>query len=81
MSDTENSSEFKIEKGVPIITGRRANTGGKYPFEKLEIGDSFLVPNKTTNTFGSFLSYWSRRLKRKFISRKVEGGVRVWRIK
>lgn len=73
---------IKIEKGVPI-TRRRHGKGGesKYPFEKLEIGDSFLLTNKTTNAFAASVTYWSRRLKRKFISRKVEGGVRVWRIK
>lgn len=81
MNETENSSELKIEKGVPIIGRRGGYGGGKYPFKNLEIGDSFLVPNKTTNAFGASVTYWGRVLNRKFISRKVEGGVRVWRIK
>lgn len=82
MSDTEDNSEFKIEKGIPITRPLNGpGSGSKYPFKELEIGDSFLVPNKTTNAFAASVSYWGRRLKRKFTSRATEGGVRVWRIK
>jgi hypothetical protein len=73
---------FEIEKGIPVPrpSGRRAKA---YPFEKMEIGDSFLVPlerDKSPSSIHSAISQAKKRLNINLTSARVEGGVRVWRI-
>lgn len=69
--------EIKIDTDIPIPKLSRQK---KYPFEQLEIGQSFFVPG------GNLLAIsQSRRLAEfrtgwKFATRTVEGGIRVWRI-
>lgn len=70
---------FTIEKNI------RPPTSGstKYPFKEMEVGDSFfapvLNPNQDnairTRTYG-----YGTQSGKKFSVRKVEGGVRVWRV-
>ena len=67
-----------IDKNIPIpglIGGRRA----VYPWDTLEVNESFFVADRTTKNFGSMVYSASKRTGRKFISRTVDGGVRVWR--
>ena len=69
---------FKIEKGVPMP---RNGAGGrtKYPWDKMEVGDSFFVPgtrNRGVNPGAASL----RLSPKKFAMRKVDGGTRIWRI-
>jgi len=72
-------SEFTIDKGIPVPklvgTGRR----NKYPFDAMEVGDSFLVTGLKGKTISRICCYHGKRLSRKFASRTVDGGVRVWR--
>lgn len=72
-------SEFHIEKGIPVPklvgTGRR----NKYPFESMEVGDSFFVKDGKVKTLSRSCGTYGKRLERKFTSRTVEGGARVWR--
>lgn len=74
-------SEFKIEKNVEFPR----NPASKYPFLDMEIGDSFFVSvdreceksytgQRITNSGRMVTGY-------KFSYRKVEGGVRIWRVK
>lgn len=80
------ADEFKIEKGVPIPKARNGNRVSPYPFAQLAVGESFVITQPTLTSHGAgglcggLCTYWSRKLGRKFIQRKVEGGVRVWRI-
>lgn len=78
--------EIEIEKNIPIP----GSSGLKYPFDKMEVGDSFYVElkgdekahsvqsNLMTNAKGYAIR---RKLDWQFISRKTELGIRVWRIK
>lgn len=71
-------TEFKIEKDVPVV---RAS---KYPFPKMDVGDSFLVPNTTTyardgKTAIAAASRFGLKHGWKFVCRTVDGGVRIWR--
>lgn len=70
---------FKIEKGIPLKQRR------SYPFEEMEVGDSFFVgfeegnPNNVrAAVYSSASSYGSRHNKR-FATRIQGDGVRVWR--
>lgn len=66
---------IEIDKHVPIPPS------GKYPFDELEIGDSFLVPNANSHNIAAASYAGARRTGYKFRTKTVDGGVRVWRIK
>jgi hypothetical protein len=71
--------DIKVEKGIPIPEKFRH---AEYPFETMEVGDSFLVPGKVEDSARtqSGLSARARKLvPKKFVTSAVEGGVRVWR--
>ena len=75
-------SAIKIEKGVPV-TGNSTT----YPFDEMEIGDSFLV--SPCDTKGRMKVYASSRYflskiktpKFKFKSRVDADGYRFWKVK
>ena len=78
-----------IDKAVPIPetkkTGKRRSL---YPFENMEVNDSFLVPNPlklTTlilrNRVNSAAAYHSKIDGMKFTVRDTVEGIRVWRTK
>jgi hypothetical protein len=70
---------IEILDGVPIppySPGRKF----RFPFDRLEIGQCFIVPGATTARIGPYKAYAQRKLGRKFITRKKEGTVYVWRI-
>lgn len=69
--------EIEIEKGIPVPTG----TGNlKYPFSTMEVGDSVLFSDiaagkKAYNSARKF----NLRSEKRFVQRKTEEGVRIWR--
>lgn len=73
--------KIKIEKGIPIPA--RGGSEAHYPWENMEVGDSFLVPGKgkTSKSLYVMVTKANKRYSpRRFISRAVKGGTRVWRI-
>ncbi|MFA4836354.1 MAG: hypothetical protein WC749_09830 [Dehalococcoidia bacterium] len=65
---------YNIEKDVPIP--RPCGRTKKYPYEEMEVGDSFFVPEK----LGSIAHVSKRLYPKKFSMRFVDGGTRIWRI-
>ena len=65
---------IRVDKGVPLPWHR-------YPWDEMEVGDSFFVPDKTPASISSPRLHAERSLGIKTISRAVDGGVRVWRVK
>lgn len=82
-----DAAVFKIEKDVPLAphgNSRGGNGQRKYPVDQMSVGDSFFVP-LGTRTHVQVQSAIQRAVNRygahgKYTTRKVEGGVRVWRI-
>ena len=73
--------DFKIEKNIQ--TPRRKYQSRKnYPFDKLEIGDSFFVPETRTSkrSIAAYSSLMGKLLNKRFITKTQENGVRIWRI-
>lgn len=78
---------MKIEKGVPVPVFFHTNgRPAKYNFEDMEIGDSVFdegAVNAGKSSGGSrlYMAAWmyGRRHGKKFVGRKVDGGVRIWR--
>lgn len=84
---------YEIQKNIALPNEIRRGRSVVYPFDKMEIGDSFLAPlpadatpeqrrKKQVSIVSSAGGY--RRRNRasdlKFTTHMEEGGVRVWRI-
>lgn len=70
---------FQIEKDVPMPVSR-----SRYPFPQMKVGDSFFVPEThvPARLMSAAISYAKRNtLAWKFAARRIDGGVRIWRIK
>lgn len=69
---------FEIETGIPLP--RKEPKGIAKVLRALEPGQSVFFPKESTMSLGSRISYVRMQLKpAKFVSRTVDGGVRVWR--
>ena len=67
---------YKIERGIEIPPKRGKEN---YPLREMEVGDSFLVPNSKKWNCGVFQPFRKKGIF--FCQRKVEEGIRIWRIK
>ena len=74
-------SKYVIEDGIPLPK-RKGGPGSKpkYPFRQMDVGDSFLCRDVNQKTLSWAARICSKRHGMKFATRKVDGGVRVWRI-
>ena len=72
---------FEIETGVPLP---EKNVRYKYPFDQMEVGDSFFVANKDTTQMSALCKRAGKRLGSRYVTAKAERGdqvgVRVWRM-
>ena len=68
---------FTLERGLDIPERK---TGPKYPYDQLELGDSFYLEGGDLSKLCNANYREWRRTGKKFTARKVENGVRVWRI-
>jgi hypothetical protein len=78
-------SEFVIERGVPLPPARYGRKPGSFmeTVRSLNVGDSFVVTGKHQDVVASTCRVVRGRMNdgRNYATRKVDGGVRVWRIK
>ena len=60
-----------------IIERNRRGRPPKYPFDILEIGESFFISNIKNSQFQSTMRYWNSRDTRQFVitSRESHGGL------
>lgn len=72
-------SKVQIDKDIEQPS-RNTGSRGPYPFSDMEVGDSFFAPGVTTSQMGNRCQYYKLRYGRHFTARKVDGGVRVWRV-
>jgi hypothetical protein len=70
------SASIQIDKGIPLPTGGKSGVR-RWPFDQMEIGDSFF---STDLALQSAAHSWAALHRKKIITRKVDGGVRVWRV-
>jgi hypothetical protein len=81
--------QFVIEKNVPLPKSNRGRGNTRYPFGRMDIGDSFFIaaPENATATqqrISSAATHFAARHACRFTTREVmeDGviGVRIWRI-
>ncbi|MBN3822328.1 hypothetical protein G3O00_01680 [Burkholderia sp. Ac-20384] len=81
-STTKAAPAFVIEKGLPIPSPMRGRPQ-RYPFSRMEIGDSFFVAGEQAallKELSNCANYHRRRHGGNFVVRAVDGGVRAWRV-
>ena len=66
-----------LEKNIEIPEKQKI---AKYPYEALELGDSFYLEGGDLSKLCNANYREWRRTGKKFTARKVENGVRLWRI-
>lgn len=77
---------YKIDKNIPIPNYESKNgRGPAYPFEDMVIGDSLFepmdgLPTTIRSKVYSAATSYGKANGMKFKGRRVEGGVRVWRV-
>ena len=74
--------QVQIESGIAIPIHRMV-VKPEYPYERMAVGDSFLVESdrKTILVMGCKRNAAAgKTLGMKFIAKRVDGGVRVWRV-
>lgn len=80
--------EVKIEKGIEMPRINSKNS--YYPYEKMEVGDSFYIEVKEGENMWNVQSrlltssksfILKNNLQWKFTTRKMDKGFRIWRIK
>lgn len=83
---SEEVTKYKIEKGIKKVF-RKGSLINPYPFEDMQIGDSFYVPKKDALPTKAHqnVSYCLRAYNKnhgiaiKIETQKDENGLRVWR--
>lgn len=79
------ATALKIEKNIPIPPARIGNGGrhkdrpNRVNWRLLEIGDSVLIPTADPTRVACDANSGARGAGIKVITRRVEGGIRVWR--
>ncbi len=74
---------FEIEKGIPLPKQKHIGPKPKYPLKEMGVGDSFFVPGDNSRyNLSNNVSAAARHNApdKKFKTRTVEGGIRVWRV-
>jgi len=74
---------MEVERGVPFPTQSLRVSKYRFPLGEMEIGDSFFVESREgsfLNSARSLISRYGKTFNRKFATRVVDNGFRVWRI-
>ena len=84
------TNQYTIETGIEMPKKRSTEKGKSiYPLADMNVGQSFFVPcvgDKISKKQTSLQVYFSRLARqsfpdRRFATRQVDGGIRVWRVK
>jgi len=66
---------MNIEKNIPM-----PKPHVKYPFRRMEVGDSITVPNDQANSAQTSARVFGKRMQRKFTVRREGELTRIWRV-
>lgn len=69
---------IKLEPNIPIPRGTRG-VENRFPFKEMNVGDSFFTADRSARQ-AAYDFAQNRNFNMKFATRKVDGGLRIWRI-
>lgn len=67
---------IEVDKNIPIPPEKKRNV---YPYKVMNVGESFYIPEGKLQIVCNANYRSGKQLGRKFIARKENEGVRVWR--
>lgn len=71
---------INIDKNIPVPEGRKKGRRVAYPFEQMEVGDSFVIPDGEREKCRMAAYAWGKRRNLRFVVRlDDDGDVRCWR--
>ena len=80
MTDTTERARYVVEAGYELP--RTARRCYKYPFDSMNVGDSFSLSEKDRGSASGAASNYGKAYKRKYTVRKIDDGqYRCWRSK
>jgi hypothetical protein len=68
----------QIDKGIPMPSRGRAINWAPL-LGQLEVGDSFLLPDAAKSAISTAVKAFKDATGKELSTRKVDGGIRVWR--
>ena len=73
---------IQIEKNIPVNRFLKRSLKHKYPFAELDLWDSFYVEldAQEINVLRVLAWRFAKQTGWKFVTKKVDAGVRVWRV-
>lgn len=74
------STEFVIEKNIAITRKSTGFKSSKYPFHQMEVGDSFWAEKRKGIDPRSAAVAHGDKYGKKFATRAIDGGIRIWRV-
>lgn len=75
---------YKVDKNQDVSTSKKQRNS--YPFHMMEVGDSFFMEveavdiNKIQRKMSSICVTNGKRHQKKYITRRVDGGLRIFRV-
>lgn len=67
---------IEISKNVPLPKEKTRNT---YPYEEMDVGDSFFVSGVTMQNMCNMNGKAAKKYGGRFIARRENEGIRVWK--
>ncbi len=77
---------IEIEKNVPVVAPWKTPGVRKCPFGQMKKGDSFFITDdgrgleKLQASLSGSARVYGKRKNTKYVTRRIDGGIRVWRI-
>ena len=80
MNHIIKSPTITIEKNIPIPSPAGRGRAKRFPFDEMEVGDSFFASGVSRTTMSSKFAEYHKHTSKRFTARSQEGGARYWRI-
>jgi hypothetical protein len=79
--NTNLKTMIKIESSIPIPKISKKGRQKLYPFEEMNVGDSFYMENRTASQLSSGANNWAKAYNpsAKFVAKNEKKGARIWR--
>ncbi len=71
---------YEIEKNIPVPGDVKIDKRKKYPFDQMNVGDSFFAKNKTARSLSNSSQWHAKKTGKKFTCTTEADGARCWRV-
>jgi hypothetical protein len=71
---------YEVQKNIPIPSAAKTDKRKKYPFDEMDVGDSFFVANMTARALSNSSQWHANKTGKKFTCATEADGARCWRV-